>query len=46
MTPEYIKRLLELVSNLKEYRETTDCKDLTFLSKVDYLIGYIESLKL
>lgn len=36
----YEKKLVELAKELQTYRETTDCKDYTFLSKIDFLIGY------
>lgn len=41
MTKEYKNRLIKLTKELKDYRDTLDCKDFTFLSKLDYLIGYI-----
>lgn len=41
---EYIRRLIELTKELQEYRGTTDNKDYTFLSKLDYLTGYILAL--
>lgn len=41
MTEDYKIKLVRLAKELMEYRQTADCKDITFLSKLDYLIGYI-----
>lgn len=41
---DYIKRLIVLIKELQNYRITTDCKDYNFLSKLDYIIGYILAL--
>lgn len=45
MTEEYREKLIKLVKEVLEYRQTTDCKDFTFLSKLDYLLGYILALE-
>jgi hypothetical protein len=38
-------RIVALAKKVKEYRDTTDCTDQTFLSKIDDLLGSILALE-
>lgn len=45
MNDDFEKRLVQLAKEVLEYRKVTDSKDYTFLSKLDYLLGYIMALE-